>query len=213
MRCVNFGGANFGETGLSSFMRLIVGLGNPGPKYEWTPHNLGFLAIDHIAEKAGIRVTRPEAKSYVGRGEISGCEVVLAKPQTMMNLSGGAVQSLLDRLECGPADLIVLYDDVALTWGMLRVRERGTAGGHNGMKSVIGAVGGGEFSRVRMGVQPEHPLGDLAAYVLCPMSRDKRKIAAQMAEDAAEAVDLILTVGVARAMTRFNRRVVPPAEA
>jgi PTH1 family peptidyl-tRNA hydrolase len=131
----------------------------------------------------------------------------------MMNLSGGAVQSLLDRLECGPADLIVLYDDVALTWGMLRVRERGTAGGHNGMKSVIGAVGGGEFSRVRMGVQPEHPLGDLAAYVLCPMSRDKRKIAAQMAEDAAEAVDLILSEGVERAMTRFNRRVVPPAEA
>lgn len=194
-------------------MRLIVGLGNPGPKYEWTPHNIGFLAVDHIAEKAGIRVTRPEAKSYVGLGEISGQEVMLAKPQTSMNLSGSSVQSLLERLECSPADLIVLYDDVALTWGMLRVRERGTAGGHNGMKSVIAAVGGGEFARVRMGVQPEHPLGDLAAYVLCPMSRDKRKVASQMAEDAAEAVELILADGVERAMTRFNRRVAPPAEA
>ncbi len=194
-------------------MRLIVGLGNPGPKYEWTPHNLGFLAVDHIAEKAGIRVTRPEAKSYVGRGEIAGQQVVLAKPQTMMNLSGVAVQNLLERLECGAADMIVLYDDVVLTWGMLRVRERGTAGGHNGMKSVIAAVGSGEFTRVRMGVQPEHSLGDLAAYVLCPMSRDKRKIAGQMAEDAAEAVELILTEGVESAMTRFNRRVAPPAEA
>ena len=158
-------------------------------------------------------MTRPEAKSYVGLGEIAGQEVMLAKPQTMMNLSGSSVQSLLERLECSPADLIVLYDDVALPWGMLRVRERGTAGGHNGMKSVIAAVGGGEFARVRMGVQPEHPLGDLAAYVLCPMSRDKRKVASQMAEDAAEAVELILADGVERAMTRFNRRVAPPAEA
>ena len=103
MRGVSFGGANFGEIGLSSFMRLIVGLGNPGPKYEWTPHNLGFLAVDQIAEKAGIRVTRPEAKSFVGRGEISGQQVVLAKPQTMMNVSGIAVQNLLERLECGPS--------------------------------------------------------------------------------------------------------------
>jgi len=193
-------------------MRLIVGLGNPGAKYEWTPHNLGFLAIDRIAEKAGIRVTRPESKSQVGRGEFAGQAVALAKPQTMMNLSGMAVEGLLGRLEIGPEDLIVLYDDVALPWGMLRVRERGTAGGHNGMKSVIAAVGG-EFVRVRMGVQPEHPLGDLAAYVLCPMSRDKKKIAGQMTEDAAEAVGLILSEGVERAMARFNRRVAPPAEA
>jgi PTH1 family peptidyl-tRNA hydrolase len=194
-------------------MRLIVGLGNPGAKYEWTPHNLGFLAIDHIAEKAGIRVTRPESKSHVGRGEVAGQAVALAKPQTMMNLSGMAVEGLLERLECGPEDLIVLYDDVALPWGMLRVRERGTAGGHNGMKSVIAAIGGGEFMRVRMGVQPEHPLGDLAAYVLCPMSRDKKKIAAQMVEDATEAVELILSEGIERAMTKFNRRVAPPTEA
>ncbi len=194
-------------------MRLIVGLGNPGSEYEWTPHNLGFLAVDRIAEKAGIRVKRPESKSFVGRGKIAGQEVTLAKPQTMMNLSGMAVESLLERLECDPEELIVLYDDVALPWGMLRIRERGTAGGHNGVKSVIGATGTGEFLRVRLGVQPEHPIGDLAAYVLCPMNREKREIASQMAVDATEAVELILSEGVGKAMLKFNRRVAPPAEA
>ena len=122
-------------------MRLIVGLGNPGIEYAWTPHNLGFLVVDVLAEDAGIRVTRPEAKSLVGLGQIAGREVVLAKPQTMMNLSGLAVRELVSRAECEPSDVIVVCDDVALPWGMLRVRERGTAGGHNGLKSVIGAIG------------------------------------------------------------------------
>ena len=106
-------------------MRLIVGLGNPGPQYEWTPHNLGFLAVDGLAERAGIRVTRPEAKSYVGRGKVAGQEVVLAKPQTMMNLSGAAVRELLERYECVPAEMILLIDEVDLPWGMLRIREVG----------------------------------------------------------------------------------------
>jgi peptidyl-tRNA hydrolase, PTH1 family len=192
-------------------MRLIVGLGNPGREYEATPHNLGFLAIDAIAAKAGIKVKRPESKSYVGRGEFAGQEVALAKPQTMMNLSGMAVEGLLERCECDAAEMIVLYDDVALPWGMLRIRERGSAGGHNGMKSVIAAVGS-EFLRVRMGVQPEHPIGDLAAYVLNPMSRDKREIAAQMAVEATDAVELILSEGVGKAMLKYNRRVAQPAE-
>ena len=136
-------------------MRLIVGLGNPGIEYAWTPHNLGFLVVDKLAEQAGIRVTRPEAKSDVGLGKIAGHEVVLAKPQTMMNLSGLAVRELLGRAECEPADVIVVCDDFALPWGMIRVRERGSAGGHNGLKSVIGALGTMEFPRVRLGVQPE----------------------------------------------------------
>ncbi len=143
-------------------MRLIVGLGNPGLAYARTPHNLGFLAVDQLAERSGIRVERPEAKSLVGLGSIAGCEIALAKPQTMMNLSGLAVRDLLQRYECGPADLVVLYDDVALPWGALRIRERGTAGGHNGLKSIIGSAGTLEFLRVRMGVQPDHPVGDLA---------------------------------------------------
>ena len=193
-------------------MRLIVGLGNPGVEYAWTPHNLGFLAVDAIAERAGIRVERPEAKSLVGLGQFAGQEVALAKPQTMMNLSGLAVRDLLARHRMRPGRLIVLYDDVALPWGMLRIRERGTAGGHNGLKSIIGAIGTIEFPRVRMGVQPEHPVGDLAEYVLRPMRKAELEIAAEMIEQAAEAVELILTQGAARAMNRFNRRVPPPGE-
>ncbi len=198
------------EYAVESAMRLIVGLGNPGMAYTWTPHNMGFLAADRLAERAGIRVERPEAKSLVGLGVIAGSEVVLAKPQTMMNLSGLAVRDLLERRESTPADMIVLYDDVALPWGMLRIRERGTAGGHNGIKSIIGAVGTQEFTRVRMGVQPDHPVGDLATYVLHPMRKAELEIAGEMAEQAAEAVEDILTLGAAHAMNRFNRRDSPP---
>jgi len=188
-------------------MRVIVGLGNPGPEYAWTPHNLGFLAVDAVAERAGIRVERPEAKSLVGLGRFAGQEIALAKPHTMMNLSGLAVRDLLERFECGPGEMVVLYDDVALPWGMLRVRERGSAGSHNGLKSIIGTIGSSEFARVRMGIQPEHPAGDLAAYVLRPMRKANLETAAEMTEQAAEAVELILTRGIAHAMNRFNRRV------
>ena|SRR5271163_2627020 len=193
-------------------MRLIVGLGNPGPEYEWTPHNMGFLAVDEIAARAGIRVTRPEAKSYIGRGELAGQEVILAKPQTMMNLSGAAVRMLLERCECDPAQMIVISDDVALPWGMLRIRERGSAGGHNGLKSVIGATGTNEFVRVRLGVGPEKVWGDLADYVLCTMSRAEREIAAQEVAEASAAVETILAEGVSKAMTQFNRRATQDAE-
>jgi peptidyl-tRNA hydrolase, PTH1 family len=194
-------------------MRVIVGLGNPGPEYAWTPHNLGFLAVDVIAERARIRVERPEAKSLVGLGEFAGQEIALAKPHTMMNLSGLAVRDLLERFDCGPEEMIVLYDDVALPWGMLRVRERGSAGSHNGLKSIIGTIGSTEFPRVRMGIQPDHPVGDLAAYVTRPMRKADLETAAEMTEQAAEAVELIVTRGVAHAMDRFNRRVTPPDEA
>lgn len=192
--------------------RLIVGLGNPGSQYDWTPHNVGFLAVEAIAERAGIRVTRPESKSLVGRGKLAGHEVVLAKPQTFMNLSGAAVRMLLERYECGPEDLVVLSDEAMLPWGMLRIRERGTGSTHNGFKSIVRAVGTDEFIRIRMGCQPEYPVGDLADYVLTPMRRAEREIAQQMARDAGEAVELILNEGVGRAMTRFNRRVTPAEE-
>jgi PTH1 family peptidyl-tRNA hydrolase len=188
-------------------MRVIVGLGNPGTQYDWTPHNIGFLAIDAIAERAEIRVTRPESKSQVGVGKLAGEDVVLAKPQTFMNLSGGAVRMLLERYECGPEDLIVLSDEAMLPWGMLRIRERGSAGGHNGLNSIIGSLGTNEFVRIRLGVQPEHPLGDMADYVLGVMRKPEREIAAQMAVETVEAVEVILTEGVAKAMTRFNKRV------
>jgi PTH1 family peptidyl-tRNA hydrolase len=191
-------------------MRVIVGLGNPGSQYDWTPHNIGFLAIDVIAERAGIRVTRPESKSQVGVGKLAGEDVVLAKPQTFMNLSGAAVRMLLERYECGPEDLIVLSDEAMLPWGMLRIRERGSAGGHNGLNSIIGSLGTNDFIRIRLGVQPEHPLGDMADYVLGVMRKPEREIAGQMAVETAEAVAMILTEGVGKAMTRFNKRVESP---
>ena len=193
-------------------MRLIVGLGNPGPEYEWTPHNMGFLAVDVLARRAGIRVTRPEATSYIGRGELAGQEVILAKPQTMMNLSGVAVRMLLERYECDPAQMIVISDEVALPWGMLRIRERGSAGGHNGLKSVIGAIGTDEFIRVRLGVRPQKVWGDLADYVLCTMDCTERETAGALVMDAGAAVEMILTEGVGRAMSQFNRRVSPEEE-
>jgi peptidyl-tRNA hydrolase, PTH1 family len=188
-------------------MKVIVGLGNPGSQYDWTPHNVGFLAVDAIAERAGIRVTRPESKSQVGVGKLAGAEVVLAKPQTFMNLSGAAVRMLLERYEAGPEDLIVLSDEAMLPWGSIRIRERGSAGGHNGLNSIIGSMGTNEFIRVRLGVQPEHPMGDMADYVLGVMRKPERELAVQMAQDAAEAVEAILTDGVGKAMTRFNKRV------
>ncbi|HYL67659.1 MAG TPA: aminoacyl-tRNA hydrolase [Candidatus Limnocylindria bacterium] len=193
-------------------MRLIVGLGNPGPEYEWTPHNLGFLAIDELARRSGIRVTRPEAKSHIGRGELAGREVILAKPQTMMNLSGVAVRMLLEKYESEPSQMIVISDEAALPWGILRIRERGSAGGHNGLKSVISAVGTDEFIRVRLGVGPEKIWGDLADYVLCPMGRAEREIAATLVQDGSNAVETILKDGVSSAMTQFNRRVSPEEE-
>ena len=193
-------------------MRLIVGLGNPGTEYEWTPHNMGFLAVDGIAERAGIRITRPEAKSYVGRGKFAGEEVILAKPQTMMNLSGVAVRMLLEKYECDPAEMIVLTDEVDLPWGMLRIRERGSAGTHNGLKSIVSALGGGEFIRVRLGIKPEKIWGEVRDYVLSKLSRADREIAGQMVTEATDAVELIITEGVNKAMSKFNRRVPPPEE-
>jgi peptidyl-tRNA hydrolase, PTH1 family len=127
-------------------------------------------------------------------------------------LSGIAVRMLLERCECGPADLMLLTDDFALPWGMLRIRERGSSGGHNGLKSVLGAIGTDEFLRIRMGVQPERHWGDMADYLLCTMTTDQREIALQMVAAAAEAVEVILSQGPSRAMSRFNRRVEPAGE-
>ncbi len=192
-------------------MRLIVGLGNPGPEYQWTPHNLGFLAVDEIANRASIRVERPEGKALVGLGKVAGQEVVLAKPQTYMNLSGISVRDLLEKYELGPEDLLVMFDERDLPWGMIRIGERGSAGTHNGAKSVTSVVGTQEFARLRLGCGPDHPVGDLADYVLRPMKKAVLEAASEMVAEAGDAVELILTQGIAAAMNKFNRRV-PPAE-
>src|SRR5260370_14898966 len=191
-------------------MHVIVGLGKPGIEYAWTPHNLGFLVVDKLAEQASIHVTRPEAKSRVGYGKIAGHEVILAKPQTMMNLSGLAVRELVGRAECRPSDVIVICDDIALPWGMIRVRERGSAGGHNGLKSVIGALGTMEFPRVRLGVQPAELKGDLREYVLRQIRRDEEDLVAGEAEQGTQAVKMIVAGGIAHATNPFNPCRPPP---
>src|SRR5271169_7061293 len=188
-------------------MRLIVGLGNPDPEYQWTPHNLGFMAVDELANRGGIRVSRPEAKALVGRGKLGGEEILLAKPQTYMNLSGISVKELLAKYELQPADLLVLFDERDLPWSMIRIGERGSPGTHNGAKSVTSSVGTQEFPRLRLGCGPDHPVSDLAAYVLRPMKKSDLEVAAEMVASAGAAVELLLKEGLDAAMNKFNRRV------
>ena len=136
-------------------MRLIVGLGNPDPEYQWTPHNLGFMAVDELANRGSIRVERPEGMALVGRGKLAGEDVVLAKPQTYMNLSGISVRELLAKYELGPGDLLVLWDEVQLPFGTIRIDRKGSGGSHNGANSVISAVGTQDFFRLRLGCGPD----------------------------------------------------------
>jgi PTH1 family peptidyl-tRNA hydrolase len=198
-------------------MRLIVGLGNPDPEYQWTPHNLGFMAIDELANRRSvrglIRVERPEGKALVGRGEIAGEEVLLAKPQTYMNLSGISVRELLQKYELSPSDLLVLWDEVQLPFGTIRIDRKGSGGSHNGANSVISAVGTQEFSRIRLGCGPDHPLSSRKEFVLRPMKKAELEVAAEMVGKAGDAVEMILAKGIEPAMNIFNRRKKPEEEA
>ena len=187
-------------------MRLIVGLGNPDPEYQWTPHNLGFMAVDELANRNGIRVERPEGKALAGRGTIAGEEVVLAKPQTYMNLSGASVKALIGKHGIELGQLVVVYDELDLPWGALKIKPKGSAAGHNGMKSVIGELGTNEFIRVRLGIHPEHRLESGQDYLLSPMGRRQRKGLDEFTGYAADAVRSIIAEGVEKAMTKFNRR-------
>ena len=187
-------------------MRLIVGLGNPGPEYQWTPHNLGFLAVDELANRAGVRVERPEAKALVGLGKLAGEEVILAKPLTFMNLSGISVKELLAKYELGPENLLAMWDEAQLPWGTIRIQAEGSAGSHNGAKSLIGSLGTVAFTRLRLGCGPDHPLSSRKEYVLRPMKKAELEVAAEMVADAGDAVELLLTRGIEAAMTKYNRR-------
>jgi peptidyl-tRNA hydrolase, PTH1 family len=187
-------------------MRLIVGLGNPDPEYQWTPHNLGFMAIDELANRGSIRVERPAGKALVGRGKLAGEEVLLAKPQTYMNLSGISVRELLSKYDLDVADLLVMWDEAQLPLGTIKINGDGSAGSHNGAKSVIGAVGTQQFARLRLGCAPEHPPGSRKEYVLRPMRKVELNVAAEMIAEASDAVELILTQGLEAAMTKYNRR-------
>ena len=187
-------------------MRLIVGLGNPDPEYQWTPHNLGFMAVDELANRGSIRVERPEGKALVGRCKLAGEEVLLAKPQTYMNLSGISVRELLSKYELEPDDLLVMWDEVQLPLGTIKINSDGSAGSHNGAKSVIGSIGTQQFARLRLGAGSGPQLGSRREYVLRPMKKAVLEVAAEMLGEAGDAVELILTQGLDAAMTKYNRR-------
>lgn len=187
-------------------MFLVAGLGNPGEEYALTPHNLGFLTVDRLAERHGIRVTRKDSKALAGVGDIDGQPVMLAKPQTYMNLSGASLAPLMEKHSIGPERLVVVYDELDLGWKALRIKPKGSAAGHKGMKSVISSLGTSEIVRVRLGIYPGHPVKDGAEFVLAPFKRSQIEELDEFTGYAADAVRAIIAEGVEMAMTKFNRR-------
>jgi PTH1 family peptidyl-tRNA hydrolase len=187
-------------------MFLVAGLGNPGEQYAATPHNLGFLVVERLAARHAIRMTRKECQALLGQGTIGGKPVLLAKPQTFMNLSGVAVKPLMERHEIAPSELILVYDELDLPWGTLRIRPKGSAAGHNGAKDVIEKLGTQEFPRVRLGVHPGHPLTSGADYLLSRFSRQQNETLDEFIDLAADATESIIAEGAELSMTRFNRR-------
>jgi PTH1 family peptidyl-tRNA hydrolase len=188
---------------------LIVGLGNPGSEYENTPHNLGFKVIDRLAESHAIRVSRKENLSLVGLGAIKDKRVALAKPQTFMNLSGPAVKGLLERYELTVDRLIVVYDELDLPWGTLRIKPKGSAAGHKGIGSVIGALGTNVVTRVRLGIHPrldKKSSVDGEEFVLRPFKKSQKQELEEVVALGSAAVESILAEGVEKSMTVLNRR-------
>ena len=187
-------------------MHLIVGLGNPGREYEWSRHNLGFMLIDMLAAEASATVKRRECRSLVGSAVIEGARARLAKPQTYMNLSGEAVACLIAKYEVTElaGSLIVISDDLALPFGAIRLRARGSAGGHNGLKSIIAATGTNEFIRLRIGIQPDHPVEDAKSFVLDEFRRGQRREVREVLERSTEALRSVLRDGIGKAMSIYN---------
>jgi PTH1 family peptidyl-tRNA hydrolase len=187
-------------------MFLVAGLGNPGEDYSLTPHNLGFLTVDRLAERHGIRVTRKDSRALIGLGEIDGQPVMLAKPQTFMNLSGTSLAPLMEKHSISIDRLVVVYDELDLGWLTLKIKPKGSPAGHNGMKSVISSLKTSEIVRVRLGIHPGHPLKSGTDYLLAPMKRSQATELDEFIGYAADAVRSIIAEGVVKAMTRFNRR-------
>ena len=191
---------------VSGDARLIVGLGNPGAQYARHRHNVGFTAVDRFAERHGFRFGKPQVGALVAEGSFAGQPLVLAKPQTFMNRSGAAVRPLLRRYARGPGDLVVIYDELDLPLGRLRLRKEGSAGGHNGMRDIITALGTQQFARLRLGVGRPPGGEDPAEYVLRPFTPDERPVVEGMLDDAVAALELLLREGVDSAMNEFNRQ-------
>jgi PTH1 family peptidyl-tRNA hydrolase len=181
---------------------LVAGLGNPGEEYEFTPHNLGFLVVDRFAAGRNIPLTRHDSRALIGVGP----EVMVAKPQTFMNLSGTSLKPLMAKHGLSPSDLILVYDELDLPWGEIRIRPKGRAGSHNGLISVVQNLGTEEFVRVRVGAHPGHPLKSGVNYLLSPFSKQQKKELDDLSGFAAEAVSSIIAEGVEKSMTKYNRR-------
>jgi len=188
-------------------VKLIVGLGNPGIEYQFTPHNMGFLVVDRIAGELGVDVRNRQCRALTARAVIGSEMVLLAKPDTYMNLSGMSVRELVAEYEAKPeSDLIVIQDELDFPLGTLRIHTRRSSAGHNGIESIIGALGTQDFLRIRIGVAPERKVEDGQSYLLSPFRKAELKVVDGMLDTAAEAVKAILTEGAAAAMNRFNRK-------
>jgi PTH1 family peptidyl-tRNA hydrolase len=191
-------------------VKLIVGLGNPGPEYEFTPHNAGFLAVEVLAGQLTVGIRNRQSNSLTARAEIGGEPVVLAKPETYMNLSGLAVGELVRKLEIGPEeDLIVIQDELDFPLGTLRIQRARSSAGHNGIESIIDALGTNDFLRIRIGVAPEAKPRDARRYLLRPLGKSELDSLDRVLIDAAEAARMIVAEGPGAAMQRFNRRPEP----
>ena len=188
------------------FEKLVVGLGKPGKEYEYTAHNLGFLVIDRLAERNGVKVGRKHSMALVGQGIVAGKRVLLAKPQTFMNLSGESVQGLLVKNEIAPGDLVLVYDELDLPWQSVRIRPNGSAAGHRGVDSVIRCVGTKDFPRVRLGVHGGRREKDGAQIVLAKLKRAHKQELDELVDYASQAVESIIAEGVEKSMAKFNRR-------
>jgi peptidyl-tRNA hydrolase, PTH1 family len=188
-------------------VKLIVGLGNPGIEYQFTPHNLGFLAIDRIAGDLDVEVRSRQCRALTARAVIGGQKVLLAKPETYMNLSGVSVRALVEKNEVNPAsDLIVIQDELDFPLGTLRIHTRRSSAGHNGIESIIAALGTKDFLRIRIGVGPDRKVKDGERYLLSPLRKSDLKVVDEMLDVAGTAVKVILQEGPAAAMNRFNRK-------
>jgi peptidyl-tRNA hydrolase, PTH1 family len=188
-------------------VKLIVGLGNPGIEYQFSPHNVGFLAVDRIADDLGVEIRNRQCRALTARAVISDQPVLLVKPETFMNLSGVSVRELVGEYEAKPeSDLIVIQDELDFPLGTLRIHTRRSSAGHNGIESIIGALGTQDFLRIRVGVAPEHKVSDGPGYLLAPMKKKQLEVVDGVLDVAEEAVKVILKDGPAAAMNRFNRK-------
>ncbi len=185
-------------------MKIIVGLGNPTREYEGTRHNVGFSVIYNISDEYNIKVDTKKHKALIGKGIIEGEKVILAVPQTYMNLSGESVRELVDYYKCTNEDIIVIYDDISLDVGKLRIRTKGSAGGHNGIKNIISHLGTDVFTRIKVGVGEKPARMDLADYVLGRFSVEEQPIIRESADKARNAVETIISSGAQAAMNKFN---------